>query len=147
MYNVIGMRDTKDGFSLIELVVAIGILAVLSAGMVSLIGPGSRQYARDVQRKTDLEQIRSALELYRNSNTGYVNASGVAVSVLGGLVPAYASVIPDDPQTTKDYYYTGTTTTYTLCAALEKVTTGVAGCGGAGACGAGMTCSYKVTQP
>src|SRR3989344_2643158 len=130
MYNVIGMRDTKDGFSLLELVVAIGILAVLSAGMVSLIGPGSRQYARDVQRKTDLEQIRSALELYRNSNTGYmVNAGGVAATVLSSLVPTYASVVPDDPLSTRDYYYIGTATTYTLCTALEKVTTPVSGCG------------------
>ena len=142
------MLDIKRGFSLVELLVATGVLIILVAGVVSLIGPGSRQYARDVQRKADLEEIRSALEFYRNSNTGYmVNAGGVAATVLSSLVPTYASVVPDDPLSTRDYYYIGTATTYTLCTALEKVTTPVSGCGAAGACGSGVVCSYKVTQP
>lgn len=136
MYNVIGMRIR--GFTLVELLVSIGVLAVVMAGIFSAIGPGPKQYARDSRRKADLEQIRSAVELYRNSNTRYPGPSWKTDLTGGG----YISSIPTDPKTAADYTYTpapaGCTTsgtrclTYSLCADLEKVT-GV--------------CDYTVTNP
>jgi len=44
----------KKGFSLVELLIAIGLMSVISAGIVSLIGQGPRQTARDGRRQADL---------------------------------------------------------------------------------------------
>ena len=152
MYNVIGMWVIKKGFTLIELLVTIGVLSVLAAAIISLTGPGPRQYARDTKRKADLEQIRSALELYRNSNTSYiVSTTGAPVpTILPTLVPSYIQSLPPDPTSGRQYYYSGTATTYNLCASLEKWTgltpTPEAGCINPPAnCGTG--CNYKVIQP
>lgn len=55
------------GFSLIELLVVIGIIAILT-GLVAFNFNSARMRARDVQRKSDLRELRSALELYKNDN-------------------------------------------------------------------------------
>ncbi len=81
MYNVVGMqvikgngvgfslkRSANKGFSLIELLVSIGLMAVLTAGLVSMIGRGSQQYGRDSRRQADLEKAASALELARSES-------------------------------------------------------------------------------
>lgn len=126
-----------------ELLVAIALIAILSAMLLTL-GPSSRRFARDAVRKSDLEQIRSALELYRNSNSGYPTA-------LPTLVPGgYASSIPTDPSSpSRTYYYSQSGVTYNLCASLEKwmgaTPTPQPGCAGAGVCGTG--CNYRVIQP
>ncbi len=54
----------KNGFTLVELLVVIGIITMITA----LLFPnfmGARQRARDSQRKTDLKQIQGAVELYK----------------------------------------------------------------------------------
>ena len=75
--------NSNSAFSLIELLVVIAIIAILLA--VSAFGlQGSRASARDAKRKSDLEAIRSALELYKSDHNYYplrVNeASGWEVS-------------------------------------------------------------------
>lgn len=163
MYNVIGMRS--KGFTLLELLVAIAVLAIISGAIFSLIGQGPSRYARDSRRKSDLEQIRSALELYRNSNTTYPPCSGgtancvVSSANIPGLTTSYINPMPDDPlSTTRDYRYApaaagggtcdgGATrcVTYSLCGALEKVTSPAVSCGGSNNCGA--TCTLQVLNP
>lgn len=110
--------------------VAITVLAILSAGVISLIGRGPGQSARDARRKADLEKIASALELYRNDRGGYATAGNYAcVGALPCLMNTFiTSPLPTDPQSGGgSYRYTpgtcgGTTCrTYTLCADLEKV--------------------------
>ncbi|HBC45064.1 MAG: PilE-like protein [Candidatus Collierbacteria bacterium GW2011_GWB1_45_35] len=58
------------GFTLIELLVAMGIMAVLT-GMALFNFNQSRVRARDVQRKNDLKQLQTALEVYKNDNNFY----------------------------------------------------------------------------
>src|SRR3989338_5975883 len=110
MYNVIGMHSR--GFSLLELLVAIAIAAVVAGAILSLIGQGPGRYARDARRKSDLEQVRSALELYRNSNTTYPPCNGgtancaVSSANIPALTSSYINPMPDDPlNTTRDYIY------------------------------------------
>ena len=53
----------KKGFTLIELLVVIAIVGLLSVIAVASF-QNSQAKARDAQRKHDIEQIRSALEIY-----------------------------------------------------------------------------------
>jgi prepilin-type N-terminal cleavage/methylation domain-containing protein len=63
------MKNNK-GFSLIELLVVISIIAVLTAVlMMNLVG--ARERARDSQKIQDLNSIKSALRMYYNDNQAY----------------------------------------------------------------------------
>ncbi len=93
--------DRSKGFTLIELLVVITIISVLS-GLLLVNFVGIRQRGRDAQRKSDLEQIRSALELYRSDNGSYPVAAGWVLSNGGtswipGLATTYIQKVPVDP--------------------------------------------------
>jgi len=140
----------NKGFTLIELLVAMTIAAVLM-GLALVSYQGARKSARDGRRKSDLEQIRSALEMCR-ADTGSYPTSIYDDVTCGGQT--YLSGTPKDPVTNDPYAYTpsplncspsGTKcTSYTLCAALEVGGGTVTGCS---SCGSGVTCNYKVTNP
>lgn len=136
------------GFTMIELLVVISIIGVLIA--LSVFGlQGARESSRDAKRKSDLELIRSALELYKSDCGTYPTTIPPAGQALVGdgsssncvVSNVYATEIPDDPVTTQNYYYAGSTTGYELCAALEN--------GGSGTCSGscGQTCNYKTVNP
>ena len=62
----------RRGFTLIEVLVAVTIIAILtSIGVVSYSSVNKR--SRDAKRKGDVEQLRSALEMYRADNSYYPN--------------------------------------------------------------------------
>lgn len=146
MYNVIGMKGIKKGFTLVELIIVIAIMAILSSSVVVIAITGNLQKARDSKRKTDLEAFRSALEQYRSDNLGAYPAASTS------LAPNYlTSPIPDDPLSTRDYLYEGITvagkiTQYYMYAAME-VGTNQTGTYSGKACGTGITCNYRVNQP
>lgn len=128
----------KKGFTLIEILITVTIIAILTAiGIVSYNSVNKR--ARDAKRKSDLEQIRSALEIFRNDFGSYPGtAEGfIALTSLdpgdgtGPLVPDYLPGLPMDPKSTTSvpipYYYDpvgypGATAfySYCLCANLEN---------------------------
>lgn len=108
------MKRNRRGFTMIELLVVATIIAVLSAvGVVSFSRANIR--ARDGKRKADLEQVRSALELYR-SDMGYYPAvaAGSLVSALntGGYLN---STTVADPQTGTAYTYCSSQTSGGAC--------------------------------
>ncbi len=119
---------TKDGFTLIEILVAATIVALLAAiGVVSYVS--ANRSARDAKRLADVEQIRAALEMYR-ADCGFYppsltfnssltsNCSGVGSTV------TYMSRVPQDPQSpTQNYSYFRHLTNnqdYTLTVRLER---------------------------
>lgn len=56
------MRSRQKGFSLIELLIVIAIVAVLATVIMIAINPATRiKKARDTQRKQDISQISNAL--------------------------------------------------------------------------------------
>ena len=134
--------NSHKGFTLIELLIVIAIIGILSSLlMVNFIGV--RQRARDAQRKADIRQLQSALELYRSDVGSYPATSGSTYYLNntspcptstnlanGGTV--YMKVIPCDPlvSTTNqstiydggNYYYWSDGTNYTLVACLENAT-------------------------
>src|SRR5437588_640087 len=72
---------SSKGFTLIELLVVIAIIGILATiVMVNVLSVRSR--ARDTQRKSDIRQIQSALELYRADQGSYPNGLPACNSAL-----------------------------------------------------------------
>ena len=109
--DVRGRNDKRRGFSLIELMVVVSIIAVLATvGMVSYRSANAR--ARDSRREADVQQIRTALEMYRTDNGEYPDTSDIDDLATDG----YMQTLPTDPGDGSDYDYTrNTPTTYELC--------------------------------
>lgn len=84
----------KEGFTLIELLIVIAIIGILSAILMANL-VGVRQRARDAQRKSDLRQIQSALELYRADVGSYPLPSTSGFSTLP-YIPS-TSICPGSP--------------------------------------------------
>lgn len=142
----------EGAFTLIELLVVISIIGILIA--LSIFGlTGARESSRDARRKADIELIRSGIELYKADCNTYPVALTFGASLVGnGSLSScsssntYISEIPIDPiPSARDYRYSGTTTTYEICTALENGS-GTVSCGGSSNCGS-VTCNYKVTNP
>lgn len=138
--------NSKRGYTLIELLVVIAIIAIL-------IGVGTASYqravrlSRDSKRKTDLEQIRQALETYRSENGVYPATDGSGNPT--GLTPNFISTLPTDPRTNLYIYVPGTpATTYSLCASLEfAASQTISAACSASATQCGQECNYEVTNP
>ena len=112
------MMFSKKGFTLVELLISASIIAILAGVTIAVLKP-SHFYgkARDGKRKADLEQIRSALEMYRTDAGSYPDS----LSFGGSLVydgNTYMNPVPNDPLNSSPYIYTysGGGNSYTLCA-------------------------------
>lgn len=114
----------NKGFTLIEVLVVIGIIAVLSAIVLVAINP-ARQFkiARDSQRVSNVNTILNAIGQNMAEHKGVFTCQGVAKSlpeiegqVIGSggnqielascLVPDYISSIPLDPSASGAHYAT-----------------------------------------
>ena len=128
------IKNINKGFTLIELLIVIAIIGVLATLlMVNFVGV--RQRARDAQRKSDLRQIQSALEIWRSDNGSYPASAEFAPRGLGTcgdpLIKngtTYMVKIPCDPSNTGKFVYTyvssggvQTSAGYTLYSCLENV--------------------------
>jgi len=140
-------RNGKNGagFTLIELVVVIAIIALILA-IAAVNYSSANKRTRDGRRLSDLQQIRSAAELYRVDNGSYpANTAAMA---------SYLPVAPIDPLSGSNYayYYAGGGATYQACALLEGGTAMCTANGGAAAacgaiCGTAGDCNCKFVQP
>lgn len=128
-------HQPSKGFTFIEILVVATIIGLLTT-IAAVTYQSANKKARDGKRKADLEQIRSALEMYRSDNGNYP-----ATGSLSLLVSGYIQAIPTDPTTYSYYYSSGGASTYTLDAHLE-IDTGEnygSNCGG--------VCNYRVQNP
>lgn len=112
------MQKNRTGFSLVELLITVSIISILIAIGVASYATINRQ-SRDTKRKSDVEQIRSALEMYRADTGSYPSAgsgswvvtSSTADALVGltpDLVATYLSAIPTDPKASQSYMYLAT---------------------------------------
>ncbi len=122
---------TKQGFSLLELLVVMAIIGVvLAIGIVNF--SSTNQRSREAKRKADIEVIRSGLEIYRSENGAYPTTGQFTVDVNGCInattltngAATYVSNVPTDPKfnssTGQCYIYTRpSTTTYNLSYLME----------------------------
>ena len=103
----------KNGFTLIELIVVITIIALLTVvAMVSFGGVNKK--SRDGRRMADLEKYRVALEMARQIGSTYPNSLNDLVTM--NLI----SAVITDPATGVIYDYDSPTDyTYTITAVME----------------------------
>lgn len=143
----------RKGFTLIELLVVVAIIGILSALLMSNF-IGVRQRARDAQRKSDLRQIQSALELYRADIGSY--PATVALASCGSAVSlkspdnssTYLQKVPCDPLSNNPYPFTSTGTTYTLIGCLENANDSQKdSSNNSAACNGTTLFSYTLTNP
>jgi len=150
------MRNERNfycrGFTLIELLVVVAIIGILMS--LSFVGfSQARKMGRDSKRKADLEQIRSAIELYRSDVGSYppndsIPADCGSHSLIYQTTDTYMATIPTDPACPNQYYRYNLIDAnhYCLCAFTETFSSGDTSCCG-GSCGNGITCNYAVKNP
>lgn len=136
----------KKSFTLIEILVVSTIIVLLTAAAAVSYSTFLKQ-SRDAKRKTDLEQIRAALEMYRSNNDEYIDVlqnKSCSNAVFDYLTSPskYIEDMPADPKSSLNYYYRCTISPddYVLGAFLE---TG-SGTGTCGNCKTGVFCNYCV---
>ena len=112
-------RQKKLGFTLIELLVVVAIIGLLSSIITMSINT-SRMRARDARRISDLKQVKTGLDLYFQTGSGYptqaVWDATVGLSLTCSGTPTLQ--IPRDPiDPTYRYTYINPsgTTTYSGC--------------------------------
>lgn len=83
------------GFTLVELLIVIAIIAILSALIMANFA-ASRAKARDAKRISDIAQLQLALEQYFSKNNIYPDIDAFYGNA---LAPTYISQLPKDPKT------------------------------------------------
>ena len=129
--------NKSRGFTLIELMVAIAIIAILAAiGLV--VYSGVSRAARDSKRVSDINEYKKALEQFHLANNRYLDP--VSFGAEGGVIsppslnnvfnelPSYfaSGAVPTDPINSGTYlyrYFTDNTSCsspkYVMCTVLE----------------------------
>lgn len=129
------VRDARKGFTLIEILIVVAIIAILASVVLIGLGP-TQQAGRDAKRLSDLREVQTGLELFY-SKCGYYpgTASGQAcgsnatvsdwLDMSNALINAGIGLtqIPNDPAGgSATYYYTSENggSSYVLGAKLEN---------------------------
>jgi type IV pilus assembly protein PilA len=105
------LKTQNRGFTLIEILVVIGLIAILAAIVLIAINPG-RQFAqaRNTQRTSNAETLLNGIGQYTADHKGdlpTVPAKGAAAVEVGktlclDLVPTYLPSLPTDPGSSSD---------------------------------------------
>jgi general secretion pathway protein G len=164
------------GFTLIEMLVVIGILGIIATVLFATINPVAQlQKANDAHRKSDLESLQRALELYYQDNGCYPHAVSNEITINDGANctngtavawgtswqvngQTYMSKLPKDPISSNNYVYYSTGQSYYLYANLQRGANDPNACNKGNACASlsgggfpaatacGGTCNYGVTS-
>ncbi len=100
------IHRANQGFSFVELLVAIAILGILTA-ITMMSFQGANKNARDTRRKAEINEIKGAIEEYRLVNGAFpqiddTSADGVFLS---SLQPDYLAKNYVDPRNGAAHYY------------------------------------------
>ena len=119
MININYKKYKQKGFTLLEVLMVIGILAILAAVVLVAINP-ARQFkiARDSQRNANISTILNAIGQNLTDHGGVFTCEGVikiiptskaliansGFDIASCLVPDYISVLPFDPSKEDSQY-------------------------------------------
>jgi len=141
------MKNKNLGFTLLEVLLVIGIMAILAGIVIVAINPGKQLAAtRNAERQSDLKQVRGAIEQYYLDHREYPvvltedlieicntnlspapDCSGLVDLSL--LIPDYIVAIPVDPLGAEGngtgYYISENTTSHELSLNAEQAEDGV----------------------
>ena len=121
-------KKLSSGFTLIELLVVVAIIGILSSTVLASLND-ARLKSRTTRSIEDLNQLRTALEMYYNDNGSYPPSSGgwgglytcwgtASTNWIVGLVPNYISSLPRSPNNSTDcsnnYIYSSNSADYKL---------------------------------
>ncbi len=125
------MRNKNKGFTLIEVLLVVGLIAILVAITIIAINPGKNfKDTRNTQRGMDVGQILNGVTQYTSEEGKSVDDLGTIVDCSSGsttigttadlnlktnLVPDYIVDIPMDPQAGSEE-----DTGYTICKAASS---------------------------
>ena len=121
-------RPHKKGFTLVEVLLVVVIIAILAAIVIVAINPARQiSQANNTQRSSDVQSILNAVHQYAIDNRGVITAeitttatvigSGTGlINICSYLVPTYLAEMPFDPTATGAAYTSCTTynTGYTI---------------------------------
>ncbi|MFA5776405.1 MAG: type II secretion system protein [Patescibacteria group bacterium] len=163
MRKVSAQYFSGQGFTLMELLISISLIAILTGVLLAVLNPrGIQAKARDSQRISDLSKVKVALESYFSDNRGYpISAGWVAVTSLSTAVPllspTYINTLPEDPKKTgtlcsganwRGYAYKSDGVSYLLVTNVEVASMGTTGCPNtvlAGGCNCSSGIAYYAT--
>ena len=157
----------RKGFTIVELLIVMSILAVLATFFISGY-TGTQRRARDAQRKSDLKQIANSFEIFFSDHKRYPPASGTQIAACTynavaetGTACAWASgqfsdgttvyfkTVPGDPSGGYTYVYRtdANGTNFKLYARLENpedpdIITGLT----ENACHTTYVCNFAITS-
>jgi prepilin-type N-terminal cleavage/methylation domain-containing protein len=160
-------RRGREGFSLVELLIVIAILGTL-ATLVVTVGTSSQMKSRDARRKSDINNLAKAMELFYNDygiyppeSSGRISAcdydsgagTGTACSWGTGRFEddqgsIYFKAVPEDPLDDQSYLYrvSPTKNAFRLFASLENPNDPDIIAGISESCGSGVTCNFAITS-
>ena len=159
------MRKFRNkGFTLIELIVAIGILGILAMVAIVTLNPFAQfQKANDLRRKSDLAQMQRVLESYYEDNKAYPNmasCNNVAFQIQGDNQDGnnciewgsswqpYMNLVPKDPVSGVKYAYIPSSNlqSYYLYASLDRASSEPKACNSGDWC-TSISASNKSQNP
>lgn len=105
---------TRKGFTLIELLIVIAIIAILATAVILLLNPAALlAQARDSQRISDLDTMKSAIALWQSTTGASLGGSASACYFYNPVSPAVS------PAANCDGRHVGRTTTANTSTAID----------------------------
>lgn len=104
----------RKGFTLIEVLLVIVIIAILAAIVIVAINPGRQiSQANNTQRRSDVSTLLNAVHQYSIDNRGTLpanitataaNVSNAGTDICADIVPTYVAALPFDPTATGAHF-------------------------------------------
>lgn len=136
-FGVISQR--QGGFTMIELLVSLAIIAMLFTAVIALVG-GLKEKSRDSKRISDVREIGKALVLYADNNSKFpISVTDVIITgddAISTLLESEGAIneVPSDPtHPINPYTYrtdsSGNTFILSFCLETDTVPNYLQGCG------------------